>query len=284
MSITDLPPTRAIAEWCAELSAPALPEGVRELAAAALVAMATAAHEHGEDALSGPFVGATDLGTVGPATVLATGTSRTAPVAAEINAACASLGHARAADQLADVVAAAALAAAEAANSSDLDLLAAVGLGLEVASRVALALGPSHLARGWHLPGTAGRIGAAAAASKLSGHDAVEIHSSMAYTSTEAAGLAPGDDRVGAMVIVGRAAHDGVEAAVLAAAGLLGPVAAFEGRRGLLALLSDASEVAPLTEELGSRWRSLESLELTPPPGSTFQGGSGLLAAISGLV
>jgi 2-methylcitrate dehydratase PrpD len=44
-------------------------------------------------------------------------------------------------------------------------------LGIEVACRVGLAVYPWHYARGWHITGTAGTFGAAAAAGKLLGLD-----------------------------------------------------------------------------------------------------------------
>src|SRR5262245_21986908 len=69
-------------------------------------------------------------------------------------------------------VIAAALAAAEAAGASGAGFLRAVLAGYEIAARVALGLGPSHYARGFHATGTCNTFGAAAAAACARGLDA----------------------------------------------------------------------------------------------------------------
>src|SRR5581483_7083244 len=69
-------------------------------------------------------------------------------------------------------VLAAALAAAEWTGASGTALLAAHSIGFEVAARIALAVNPEHYDQGFHVTGTAGTFGAAAAAGRLLGLDA----------------------------------------------------------------------------------------------------------------
>ncbi len=63
----------------------------------------------------------------------------------------------------------AAVPLAEWRGASGRDLLAAYLLGFEVEARVSLSVYPEHYDVGWHITGTAGTLGAAAAAARLLG-------------------------------------------------------------------------------------------------------------------
>ena len=83
----------------------------------------------------------------------------------------------------------AALAAAELAGSTGPDFLLAAALGLEITTRVCLALDyPAFRARGWHSPGVAGAIGAAAAAGRLLGLDRDQMTGCLGLAGAQAAG------------------------------------------------------------------------------------------------
>jgi 2-methylcitrate dehydratase PrpD len=179
--------------------------------------------------------------------------------AALLNAAAAQVGElgTRSPDrQVADVVAAAAIAVAEFSNAEPADLLAGVAAGLESAARVILALGASHVERGWRVAGTAGRVGAAVAASRTLRRSPEDHLAAVAFAATQAAGFAIGTGVSVPALVAGRAAHDGVEAAVVAAVGLIGDPLPLEGRRGLLALVSDGADVSELAADVGGAWRA----------------------------
>jgi hypothetical protein len=172
-----------------------------------------------------PGVGATVVGRPTPA----------APYAAAFcNAtACRAVGaHAGAA------VVPAALAMAEVCGADPADLLAGVVAGLEVALRVGRALGDAHRAAGWDIDGTAGHVGAAVAAARVAQLAEEQTRSAMGIGATQAGGLAANHPTMAGACQVGKAAADGLEAAVMASEGIAGPLRPLEGRRGLLALAS----------------------------------------------
>jgi 2-methylcitrate dehydratase PrpD len=105
--------------------------------------------------------------------------------------------------------------------------VAAVALGVEVACRVALAIGPNDLyARGLHPTAIAGTFGAAAAAGRLLGLDADGIERALGLAATAAGGLlawATDATEESRPLNPGLAARNGVTAARLAATGFGAP-------------------------------------------------------------
>jgi len=148
----------------------------------------------------------------------------------------------------------AALAAAELSGASGQDLLTAVVAGVEVASRVGNALCPGHFDRAWHVTGTMGHLGAAVAAGVLLGLDPVRLRHALGLAATQASGHT---QQLGAMaksLHPGRAAADGVEAALLARAGATGPALPLEGPRGLAALMAPDPDLDEALRDLGEVW------------------------------
>jgi 2-methylcitrate dehydratase PrpD len=147
----------------------------------------------------------------------------------------------------------AALAAAEVASASGEDLMTGVVAGVEVASRLGDCLWPSHFDRGWHVTATTGPVGAACAAARILGLDADRTAAAIAIVVTQAAGHT---EQLGSMTKsfqVGRAAANGIEAALLAEQGFTGPAEPLAGRRGMAALMADDVNWAAM-DDLGSRW------------------------------
>jgi len=130
----------------------------------------------------------------------------------------------------------AALAMGEWLGKPGLEVLNAFVLGFEVAARVALALGPAHYAAGWHVTGTSGRFGAAAAAGKLLGLDAGQQATALGIVGTQASGLKAAYGTMSKAHHAARAAHDGVVAAMLAQRGFTGSQQVLEATYGLLEL------------------------------------------------
>jgi len=104
----------------------------------------------------------------------------------------------------------AALAVSELCGSSGREMLEAVVMGVEVACRMGLGLGPGHFDRGWHLTGSTGRYGAAAAAARLAGLDAAALASVWARCAAETAGVQAAFGTMTKPYHPGKAAYDGI--------------------------------------------------------------------------
>src|SRR3546814_4719575 len=86
-------------------------------------------------------------------------------------------------------VASALLALAEIRPLSGRDLLTALIVGIEVECRIGNAVYPDHYDRGWHITGTAGVFGAAAAVGRAIGLDAQKMGWALGLAATQSAGL-----------------------------------------------------------------------------------------------
>ncbi len=69
------------------------------------------------------------------------------------------------------------------------EALATFAVGFEVETRVAHAAGQTHDDAGWHVTGTSGHVGAAAAAARTMGLGAEQLEHAIAAGATQAAGL-----------------------------------------------------------------------------------------------
>lgn len=206
-----------------------------------------------------------ELGGHAQATILATGERTSAPLAALANAAAA---HVLEMDDLdresishpAAPIVAAAFAVAEREGASGDALLDAIAIGYEASIRTGEALGPTHYDY-WHTTGTAGVIGATAAAARLGGLDVEATLRALGSAGTMAAGLWEflADGAMSKQLHPGKAAHDGVLAALLGARGFTGATRILEGPKGLLAAMSREPEADRLTRGLAvdgmARWR-----------------------------
>ena len=104
----------------------------------------------------------------------------------------------------------AALAVAEMCNSSGREMLEAVVVGVEVACRMGLGLGPGHFDRGWHLTGSTGRYGAAAAAARLVGLDGSALAAVWTRCAAETAGIQAAFGTMTKPYHPGKAAYDAI--------------------------------------------------------------------------
>lgn len=160
------------------------------------------------------------------------------------------------------VVVPAAWGTAQLVEASGEDLVLAVICGYEVMSRIGMAFGVSaHRALGWHATATAGTFGAAAAAAKLLGLDAQMTAHALGLAGAQSFGTWAflGDGASSKALNPARAAQSGVEAALLAQAGMTGPVhilIAEDG--GILSMMSDAPEVERVTKGLGEDWETCQ--------------------------
>ncbi|HET7636106.1 MAG TPA: MmgE/PrpD family protein [Candidatus Limnocylindria bacterium] len=148
----------------------------------------------------------------------------------------------------------AALAVAEEAGVSLAELLTAMVSGYEVTMRAGAALNPeSAYRRGFHPTGVAGVFGATTAAAQLLGLSPQQLAYALGIAGTMASGsleyLSEGSWTK--RLNPGWAAHAGIVAARLAAAGYRGPTTAFEGPLGFLHAYSDAGRPERLLADLG---------------------------------
>ena len=153
----------------------------------------------------------------------------------------------------------AALAVAEKSGASYKDLIVAVVAGYDVFIRIARAVNPSHLQRGFHSTGTLGPFGAAAACGKLLGLDAKQIENALAIAGLQGAGLLQALDSGQMMKPLhpGRAAQAGALAALLAKDGAQGPDEILEGAKGWFKAYADKVDARALHEGLGTRFEIL---------------------------
>lgn len=198
------------------------------------------------------------------ATVLATGERLSAVGAAFANGAA---SHVLEVDDLhqastfhpAAPIIPAALAAAERVDASGQVFLRAVVAGYEVGIRLAEAVNPSHY-RYWHPTATCGVFGAAAAAGVVLGLSCTELIDAFGSAGTMAGGLWQflDDGAMSKPLHAGKAAHDGLLAAELARAGLIGASAILEGPRGFFAATAGEVDPSRITDGLGHRFKILE--------------------------
>src|SRR3984957_17500386 len=111
------------------------------------------------------------------------------------------------------------LALAEARQSSGREVVAAFVAGYETACRIGSALRPGHYDRGFHATGTVGAFGAAAACARLLGLDAEATARALGIAGTQAAGLKSQFGTMCKPFHAGKASHNGLLAARLAARG-----------------------------------------------------------------
>lgn len=149
----------------------------------------------------------------------------------------------------------AALAAAEQNQLSLGELLRLVTIGWEVLVRVGLAAPGSFQRRGFQVTSVAGTLVAALMASSAAGASRAELISAQGIAGSQASGIFEFLSEGASVKALhpGWAAHAGMIAAQLAAAGLTGPTTVYEGRFGLYKTYTDdlgAGEV--LQQELAS--------------------------------
>lgn len=135
---------------------------------------------------------------------------------------------------LAATVIPAALALAEERGASGSDLIRALACGYEAGGRLCRCMDKAHRNRGFHSTGTAGAFGAAAACAVLLGLDATGMAHSMGMAASGAAGLFAflEDGATVKHFHAGRAALDGLTAALLASEGMTAPLRVLEAREG----------------------------------------------------
>jgi 2-methylcitrate dehydratase PrpD len=138
-------------------------------------------------------------------------------------------------------------------------LLHAFILGVEVECRIGNAVYPSHYDVGWHITGTTGVFGAAAAAGKLLGLDEQKMVWALGAAATQASGLREMFGSMCKPLHPGLAAKNGLCAALLAREGFTSATQGIEGKRGFASVLATARDYTKITDGLGDTWELLDN-------------------------
>ena len=145
-------------------------------------------------------------------------------------------------------------AAAELVPVSGAAAVEAFVAGFEVQTRVAVAAGPGHYDAGWHVTGTVGHIGAAAATARLLGLSAEQMLAAIGTGATQAAGMKVVYGSMGKSLHPGKAAMDGLLSGFLARDGFTSSPESIEGHRGFLHLFAPDPVPSRAIDGLGDTW------------------------------
>jgi 2-methylcitrate dehydratase PrpD len=137
--------------------------------------------------------------------------------------------------------------------------LASYVAGFEAGARVARAAGITHFESGWQVTGTAGHLASAAAGARALGLSGAATANALGMAAAQASGIREVYGSDAKALQPGRAAMNGVLAALMAERGMTARDTAIEGERGLLSLISRAPEPAILVESLGEVWSVLSN-------------------------
>jgi 2-methylcitrate dehydratase PrpD len=151
-------------------------------------------------------------------------------------------------------VASAALALAEHVGASGRQLIDALVLGIDVCCRVGNAIYPDHYDRGWHITGSTGMLGAAAACARLAGLDAEKTAMALGIAASQPVGIREQFGTMTKPLHPGAAARVGLVAALLAKHGYTASPRAIEAPRGLVQTYSTKCDWREIADGLGERF------------------------------
>ena len=151
-------------------------------------------------------------------------------------------------------VASAALALAELIGASGRQMIDSLVLGIDVACRIGNTMYPDHYDRGWHITGSTGMLGAAAACSRLLQLDQQQTAMALGIAASQPIGLREQFGTMTKPFHPGGAARAGLMSALLAKNGFTASAKALEAPRGLVQVVSDKRSWNEVTDELGERF------------------------------
>ncbi|KAJ5786140.1 uncharacterized protein N7503_011352 [Penicillium pulvis] len=141
------------------------------------------------------------------------------------------------------------------------EFITALVAGVEAECKVGLAVWPSHYDVGWHITSSTGSIGAAVAVSKLLGLNATQTAHAIGLAATQVTGLREMFGSHTKSFHPGRAAQNGLLAAILAEEDYTSSAQALEAKRGWANVVSSSHE---LNAQIGSlapegRWEIVQN-------------------------
>jgi len=151
-------------------------------------------------------------------------------------------------------VASAAFALAEHTGASGRELIDAVVLGIDVSCRVGNAIYPDHYDRGWHITGSTGMLGAAAACARLCRLDGARTAMALGIAASQPVGVREQFGTMTKALHPGAAARAGLMAALFAKHGYTASPRALEAPRGLMQTYSTKCDWREIQDGLGTRF------------------------------
>ncbi|OJD29430.1 uncharacterized protein BKCO1_8100020 [Diplodia corticola] len=145
------------------------------------------------------------------------------------------------------------------------DFVLALVAGIEAECKAGLAVWPDHYDIGWHITSTAGSIGAAVAVGKLLGLGVEQMQWAVGIAATQVTGLREQFGSMTKSFHPGRAAQNGLLAAVLASNGYDSSLQSLEAKRGWVNVVSASNDVDALMQGLGKTWE-IEKNSFKPFP------------------
>ncbi len=151
-------------------------------------------------------------------------------------------------------VASAVMALAETQNSTGRQVLDALVLGIDVACRMGNLVYPQHYDRGWHITGSTGTLGAAAACARLLGLNAQQTAMALGIAASQPVGLREQFGTMTKPFHPGGAARAGLMSALMAQHGFTSSPRSLEAPRGWAQVLSTKYDWREAQDELGQRF------------------------------
>jgi len=151
-------------------------------------------------------------------------------------------------------VASALLALAETKHASGREVIDALVLGIDVSCRMGNAIYPEHYDRGWHITGSTGALGAAAACARLMKLDPQRTAWALGIAASQPIGMREQFGTMTKPFHPGAAARAGLTSALLAKNGFTASPRALEAPRGYAQVVSTRYDWKELTDELGERF------------------------------
>src|SRR5271168_32666 len=153
-------------------------------------------------------------------------------------------------------VASAILALSEMHPVSGKDFLNALVLGVETECRIGNAVYPNHYDVGWHITGTAGVFGSAAAIGKLLKLNEQQMVWALGLAASQPVGLRESFGSMNKSFNPGRAASNGIFAAMLASKNFTSSNGMIEAKRGWANAISTKQDYSEILGDLGKRWEA----------------------------
>ncbi len=139
--------------------------------------------------------------------------------------------------------------------------------GFEIECKISEWMLPQHYQRGMHSSGTVGTFGAYAAAAKLLGLKGAELRSGFGIAASMAAGIRCNFGTMTKPLHVGRAAENGLTAALLAQRGFTADADALDGPWGFFAVQGGGVSAEKIGQGFGKTWTIVDpGVSIKPYP------------------
>lgn len=151
-------------------------------------------------------------------------------------------------------VASAVLALAEKIRSPGREAIDALVLGIDVSCRIGNMIYPDHYDHGWHITGSTGMFGAAAACARLLKLNTEQTTMALGIAASQPVGFREQFGTMTKPMHPGAAARAGMMSALMAKQGFTASPRAIEAPRGFAQVISDKFDWNEITDELGKRF------------------------------